>query len=72
MAAKIDIKKRALSLGARAVGIAAVDSINRYAPAGHRPDDMLKDASSVVVIGGNEPTAGAWRSGSNRVLGSIG
>jgi hypothetical protein len=33
---------------------------------------MLKGAHSVVVLGGNEPTAGAWRSGTNRVLGSIG
>ena len=72
MDAKAQIIEKALSLGARTVGIAAVEAINRHAPAGHRPDDMLKGARSVVVIGGNEPTAGAWRSGSNRVLGSIG
>ena len=69
---KARIIKKALSLGARVAGIAAVDAINRFAPAGYRPDDMLKGALSVIVLGGNEPTAGAWRSGTNRVLGSIG
>lgn len=67
-----EIKEKALSLGARAAGIASVDDINQFAPLGHRPNDMLKGAKSVVVLGGNEPTGGAWRTGSNRVLGSIG
>lgn len=72
MSAKIKIKDKALSLGASAIGIASVEAINQYVPPGHRPDDMLKGAHSVVVLGGNQPTAGAWRSGTNRVLGSIG
>ena len=72
MDAKKEIKEKALSLGARAAGVASVDEINRFAPAGHRPDDLLRGAKSVVVLGGGEPTAGAWRSKSNRVLGSIG
>ena len=72
MDARAQIIEKALSLGARAVGIAAVDSINRSAPSGYRPDDLLPGAQSVIVLGGNEPTAGAWKSGTNRVLGSIG
>jgi len=68
----MEIKEIALSMGARAVGIASVDSINKFAPPGHRPDDILKGAKSVVVLGGDGPTAGAWRAGGNRVLGSIG
>jgi hypothetical protein len=72
MDAKSNIGGKALSLGARAVGVASTVTISRYAPSGHMPDDMLKGARSVVVLAGNEPTAGAWRSGSNRVLGSIG
>ena len=72
MDAKKEIKEKALSLGARAAGVASVDEINRFAPAGHRPDDLLRGARSVVVLGGGEPTAGAWRSKFNRVLGSIG
>ena len=67
-----EIKEKALSMEARTVGIASVKAINRFAPSGHRPDDMLKGARSVVVLGGNEPTAGAWRAGTSRVLGSIG
>jgi epoxyqueuosine reductase QueG len=72
MEAEAEIKEKALSLGAKAVGIASVESINRFAPCGHRPDDLLKGAVSVLVLGGNEPMAGAWRAGNNRVLGSIG
>jgi hypothetical protein len=72
MDAAKEIKEKGLSMGARAVGIASVKDINRFAPSGHRPDDHLRGAESVIVLGGNEPTAGAWRSGTNRVLGSIG
>lgn len=67
-----EIKEKALSLGARAVGIASVKDINRFAPPGHRPDDLLKGAKSVIVIAGGEPSAGAWRAGEHRVLASIG
>ena len=67
-----EIKDKALSMGARAAGVASVKAINQFAPPGYRPDDILKGAKSVVVLGGNEPTMGAWRSGTNRVLGSIG
>ena len=72
MDAAMELKEKALAMGARAVGIASVEDINRFAPSGHRPDDLLKGAKSVVVLGGNEPTGGAWRSGTNRVLGNIG
>ena len=72
MVTATEIKEKALAMGARAVGIASVEAINRFAPPGHRPADQLKGAQSVVVLGGGEPTAGAWRAGSNRVLGSIG
>jgi hypothetical protein len=67
-----EIKKKAFSMGAKAAGIASVAAINRFAPPGHRPDDLLKGAKSVVILGGGEPPAGAWRTGTNRVLGSIG
>ena len=67
MDAKEQILEKALSLGARAVVIATVDSVNHLAPSGYRPDDMLTGALTVIVLGGNEPTAGAWRSGTNRV-----
>ena len=66
------IKEKALSMGARAVGIASVEDISRLTPSGHKPEDLLKGAQSVVVLGGNEPTVGAWRTGTSRVMGSIG
>jgi len=72
MEAATQIEEKALAMGAKQVGIASVQAINRFAPPGHRPSDLLKGAQSVVVLGGNEPTAGAWRAGTNRVLGSIG
>ena len=70
--AAAEIKDKALTMGIRAVGIASVVAVNRFAPEGHRPDDLLKGAKSLVILCGGAPTAGAWRSGTNRVLGSIG
>jgi len=66
------IKEKGLAMGARVVGIASVERINRFAPAGHRPDDMLPKAKSVIVIAEPGPTAGAWKAASQRVLGNIG
>jgi hypothetical protein len=67
-----DIKENGLSMGARVVGIASVEAINRFAPPGHQPDDLLRGARSVIVLGGAEPLAGAWKARSDRVLGSVG
>jgi len=66
-----EFKEKALAMGAKAVGIASVKAINRFAPPGHRPSDLLKGAQIAVGLGGSEPMAGAWRTGTNRVLGSI-
>ncbi|MDP2931066.1 MAG: hypothetical protein Q8O05_01040 [Chloroflexota bacterium] len=57
-----EIKQLAKQRGAELVGIAAVADINRYAPPGYRPDDILPGAKSVVVFAGNITTRGAWRS----------
>jgi len=72
MTAEDKIKEKGFAMGAKTVGIASVEAINRFAPSGNRPDDMLSDAKSVVVIGGLGPTAGAWKVTSQRVLGNIG
>jgi hypothetical protein len=71
-AAKAEIKAEALKAGAVMVGIASVDAVNEYAPAGHRPDDMLRGAVSVVVAAGGQPTGGAWFAGSARPQASVG
>ncbi len=56
------IKQQALELGADAVGVAAVAEFYRHAPDGHRPDDILKGARSVVAIGKRRYTTGQWLS----------
>ena len=48
--------------GAEQVGIASVVDINRYAPPGHRPEDILIGAKSVIVLAGYMTFHGAWRS----------
>ena len=48
--------------GAERVGFASVADINRYAPPGHRPDDFLSGAKSVIVIAGRPATRGALHS----------
>ena len=46
--------------GALAVGIADLDTIERIAPAGHRPRDIMPQAKSVISIGVGGQTQGAW------------
>ena len=53
--AKQKIKKAGLRAGAKVVGIAAADAFNSYVPQGHRPEDFLPGAKSVVVAGGTDP-----------------
>ncbi|MBI2873845.1 MAG: hypothetical protein HYY09_02040 [Firmicutes bacterium] len=65
------IKKLAREAGALVVGIASVADINRFAPKGHRPNDMLRGARSVIVTGGKPNTAGAFESPEPRLLTSL-
>lgn len=62
------IKTVGLAAGARVVGIAAVEAFYDRVPEGFRPDDILPGARSVVVAGGDGPTAGAWRCPDHRVM----
>jgi len=61
------IKRYAIECGASVAGIASVEDINRYAPKGHRPGDILPKAKSVVATGGPLYTMGAWRSPNPRI-----
>src|SRR5262245_47930134 len=63
-----EIKAIGRRAGARVVGIAAASAFDAHAPEGHRPADFLPGARSVVVAGGDGPTAGAWRCPDNRVM----
>lgn len=62
MTAEEEIKQLGIQRGAELVGIAKVSDINKYAPACHRPDDILLGAKSVIVFAGRQTTRGAWRS----------
>src|SRR5438552_8272991 len=63
-----EIKAVGLEAGARVVGIAAVEAFADKVPDGFRPEQILPGARSVVVAGGDGPSAGAWRSPDNRVM----
>lgn len=67
-----EIKAEAVRAGAAVAGIASADAVNAVAPAGHRPEDLLPGAKSVIVVAGGQPTGGAWFAGSARVQASIG
>jgi hypothetical protein len=62
------VKAVGLKAGTRVVGIAAAEAFRTTVPEGHRPEDILPGAKSVVVAGGDGPTAGAWRCPDHRVM----
>ena len=62
------VKAAGLTAGARVVGIAAAEAFHAQVPEGYRPEDILPGARSVVVAGGDRPTAGAWRCPDHRVM----
>jgi len=62
------VKEVGRRAGARVVGIAAVEAFRAQVPEGYRPEDILPGARSVVVAGGDGPTAGAWRCPDHRVM----
>ncbi|MFQ5946326.1 MAG: hypothetical protein ACE5NC_08765 [Anaerolineae bacterium] len=66
------LKQVGIRAGAHVVGIASADAFNEYVPTGHRPEDFLPRARSVVVAGAKGPTAAAWRSPNHEVMETIG
>ncbi|MDO9535827.1 MAG: hypothetical protein Q7J85_10975 [Bacillota bacterium] len=62
------IKQIALQRGADVAGIASVKDINKSAPRGHRPGDLLAGAKSVITIGARRYTAGTWMTSSTEVM----
>ena len=59
--AKAEIFACAKRRGALAVGVADLDAIERSAPPGHRPTDLMARVKSVIAIGVGGRTQGAWR-----------
>lgn len=62
------LKEFAVKAGADVVGIAPVERWGKDVPEGHRPDDVMPGARSVIVVGARGPTAGAWQSPSHRLM----
>jgi epoxyqueuosine reductase QueG len=62
------LKTLALGAGVDVVGIAPVARWDDFAPEGYRPADLLPGARSVVVVGCQGPTRGAWRSPDHRLM----
>jgi len=65
------LRAYALKKGALAFGVADADLLERIAPAGHGPRDIMPKAKSVISIGIGGPTQGAWDS-SAKTMGFIG
>jgi epoxyqueuosine reductase QueG len=58
--AKAEIFEYAKRRGALAVGVADLAAIERIAPAGHRPSDIMPRVRSVIALGVGGQTQGAW------------
>jgi epoxyqueuosine reductase len=54
---KDELKDFALKHGAHLIGIASAAALNQKAPRGHRPQDFMTDAQSVVVMAARLPIA---------------
>ena len=62
------IKQVGITAGATLVGVAAADAFNEYVPQGHRPEDFLPGAQSVIVSASLGPTNAAWQSPNRRLM----
>lgn len=57
---KDDILGYCLRKGALVAGVADLEAIERIAPAGHRPSDLMPRVKSVISLGVGGQTQGAW------------
>ena len=59
-AAKEEIVAYCKRKGALAVGVADLETLERIAPPGHRPTDLMPKVKSVIALGVGGQTQGAW------------
>ena len=59
-AAKEEIFAYCKRKGALAVGVADLETLERIAPPGHRPTDLMPKVKSVIALGVGGQTQGAW------------
>jgi len=62
------IRQVGFGAGATLVGVAKASAFNEYVPLGHRPEDFLPGAQSVVVAASLGPTNAAWQSPNRRLM----
>src|SRR5580704_4730786 len=60
-AAKQAIFEYCKKRGALAVGVANLEALERIAPAGHRPSDLMPRVRTVISLGVGGQTQGAWQ-----------
>jgi epoxyqueuosine reductase QueG len=61
VAAKQTIVEYCLRKGALIAGVADLAAVERIAPVGHRPTDLMPRVKSVIAVGVGGATQGAWR-----------
>ena len=61
VAAKQTIVEYCLRRGALIAGVADLAAVERIAPPGHRPSDLMPRVKSVIAVGVGGATQGAWR-----------
>src|SRR5262245_25249599 len=61
VAAKQAIFEYCRKRGALAVGVAELAALERIAPAGHRPSDLMPRVRSVISLGVGGQTQGTWQ-----------
>ena len=61
VAAKQTIVEYCLRRGALVAGVADLAAVERIAPAGHRPTNLMPRVKSVIAVGVGGATQGAWR-----------
>ena len=59
-AAKQEVIAYCKRKGALAVGVADLETLERIAPPGHRPTDLMPKVKSVIALGVGGQTQGAW------------
>ena len=58
--AKKSVLEYCLRKGALAAGVADLAALERIAPPGHRPSDIMPRVKSVIALGVGGQTQGAW------------
>jgi hypothetical protein len=67
VAAKQTIVEYCLRKGALVAGVADLAAVERIAPAGHRPSDLMPRVKSVIAVGVCRNSSMPWRARATRL-----